>query len=306
MWSYIRGNLDAGLNTPFVQSLSPQNRDSLGRTDSGYIQHSGIIPATIHENKAATSSAAAPLPDLFVELSKRFQDAEEQVSPSVILGAAADYSGEGVTSVRSRRVSGPLPTSVIPTKESHSQMFAYAYGQIEKERAFGFKDPSPDVHQEGQPDEVLFRKKRFEIELAFNELSLVLKGSGKKILSNVTGKLSPGRITAIMGPSGAGKTTFLNGLAGKSTNTRTTGKVLINGKPGSIYSYKRVIGFVPQDDIVHGSLTVEENLWFSASYRYFCWTILMSYIRSVTIHKMLNDIALGSPPRFLSFSFQSI
>lgn len=97
---------------------------------------------------------------------------------------------------------------------------------------------------------------------------MVLKGGSRnKILSNVTGKLSPGKITAIMGPSGAGKTTFLNGLAGKATNTRITGQVLINGKLGSMHSYKRVIGFVPQDDIVHGTLTVEENLWFSASYR---------------------------------------
>jgi ABC-type multidrug transport system fused ATPase/permease subunit len=249
-----------------MQSLTPQNGDSLGRTNSDHIQHSGFIPATVsHKNIASTSSTAAPLPDLFVNLSKRFQDAVEQVYPPSILGAVADDSGEAVAPVRSLKlVSGQLPALVIPTKESHSQMFAYAYGQIEKERAFGFKD----ADQEGQPGEVLLRKKRFEIELAFEELSMVLKGSGKKILCNVTGKLSPGRITAIMGPSGAGKTTFLNGLAGKSTNTRTTGQVLINGKPGSVYSYKRIIGFVPQDDIVHGSLTVEENLWFSASYRY--------------------------------------
>ena len=247
-----------------MQSLSSQDKDSLGRTNSDHIQHSGIIPATIHENKAATSSTEAPLPDLFVNLSKKFQDAVEHVSPSsTLLGTKADEQGEEVTPVRSRGVSGLLPTLVIPTRESHSQMFAYAYGQLEKERALGYKDPSSDVDREGH----LVRKKRFEIELAFEELSMVLKGSGKKILCNVTGKLSPGRVTAIMGPSGAGKTTFLNGLAGKSTNTRTTGQVLINGKPGSMYSYKRIIGFVPQDDIVHGSLTVEENLWFSASYR---------------------------------------
>ncbi|KAG0609196.1 hypothetical protein M758_8G165400 [Ceratodon purpureus] len=276
-----------------LQSLSPHNRDSLERTNSSQFHHSGIIPATIHENKAATSSTAAPLPNLFVNLSKRFQDAVEQVSPtstsSGILGGVPDYSGE---LVRSRKVSGQLPTLAIPTKQSHSQMFAYAYGQIEKERAFGYKDPSLDADQEGQHGEVLVRKKRFEIELAFEDLSIVLKGSGKKILCNVTGKLSPGRITAIMGPSGAGKTTFLNGLAGKSTNTRTTGEVLINGKPGSIYSYKRVIGFVPQDDIVHGSLTVEENLWFSASYRLPVNTPM--YEQVLIVERIIQALGLGS------------
>jgi len=245
------------------QSLSPQDGDSLRRTNSGVIQHSGIIPATIDENKATASAAAAPLPTLLLNLSKKFPDAVEPISP---IGEMPDDSGEATTPIQSFRVSGQLlPTVLIPTKESHSQMFAYAYGQIEKERALGYKDRSPGADQTG---EVVIRKKRFEIELAFEDLSLVLKGSKKKILSNVTGKMSPGKITAIMGPSGAGKTTFLNGLAGKSTNTHTTGQVLINGKSGSIYSYKRIIGFVPQDDIVHGNLSVEENLWFSASYRY--------------------------------------
>jgi ABC-type bacteriocin/lantibiotic exporter with double-glycine peptidase domain len=169
-------------------------------------------------------------------------------------------------------------------------MFAYAYGQIEKERAFGLKGQSPSVQdlepsllppktttaatsseqQQYYDDDamVVVEKKRFKISLSFIDLSLVLKGSGKKILSNVTGKLAPGCITAVMGPSGAGKTMFLNALAGKSASfSHTTGQVLINGHPGSIHCYKRIIGFVPQDDVVHGSLTVEENLWFSASYR---------------------------------------
>lgn len=147
---------------------------------------------------------------------------------------------------------------------SRSQIFQYAYGQIERER-FSL------MNVVGQKDyaEMLKGSRRPPIELVFEDLCLFLKGSGKKILSNVTGKLSPGRITAVMGPSGAGKTTFLNALAGKTTHSYTTGFVKINGQPGSIQAYKKIIGFVPQDDIVHGSLTVEENLWFSAKYRYY-------------------------------------
>jgi ABC-type multidrug transport system ATPase subunit len=69
------------------------------------------------------------------------------------------------------------------------------------------------------------------------------------------------------GPSGAGKSMFLTAVAGKKTYCNMTGQVLINGQAGNIHAYKRIIGFVPQDDIVHGSLTVEENLRFSANYR---------------------------------------
>lgn len=155
------------------------------------------------------------------------------------------------------------PSTVSEIRQSQIQIFAYAYGQIEKEKVFGSQDLEGGIEYGTQ----MITKMRPPIELSFVDLSLFLKGSGKKILSNVTGKLSPGRVTAVMGPSGAGKTTFLNALAGKATHSRTTGAVFINGKPDSIQSYKSIIGFVPQDDIVHGNLTVEENLWFSASYR---------------------------------------
>ncbi|GJM97345.1 hypothetical protein PR202_ga14265 [Eleusine coracana subsp. coracana] len=110
-------------------------------------------------------------------------------------------------------------------------------------------------------------KKRPAIEIAFKDLTLTLKGSKKKLLRSVTGKLMPGRVAAVMGPSGAGKTTFLSAIAGKATGCDTTGMILINGKMEPIRAYKRIIGFVPQDDIVHGNLTVQENLWFNARCR---------------------------------------
>lgn len=51
-----------------------------------------------------------------------------------------------------------------------------------------------------------------------------------------------------------------------------SGMILVNGKNESIHSYKKIVGFVPQDDIVHGDLTVEENLRFSARCRY-AWNL---------------------------------
>ncbi|KAG5006710.1 hypothetical protein JHK85_025252 [Glycine max] len=55
--------------------------------------------------------------------------------------------------------------------------------------------------------------------------------------------------------------------AGKARGCTMTGSILINGKPKSIHCYQKIIGYVPQDDIVHGNLTVEENLHFSARCR---------------------------------------
>lgn len=74
-------------------------------------------------------------------------------------------------------------------------------------------------------------------------------------------------MVAVMGPSGAGKTTFLNALTGRVYYADTTGDVRVNGQNVTIESLKNNVGFVPQDDIVHGDLTVRENLHYSACLR---------------------------------------
>ncbi|KAL0291072.1 UNVERIFIED_CONTAM: ABC transporter G family member 28, partial [Sesamum radiatum] len=110
-------------------------------------------------------------------------------------------------------------------------------------------------------------RSRPTIEIAFRDLMVTLKQKKKHLLRSVTGEIRPGRITALMGPSGAGKTTLLSALAGKTVGCSIAGLILINGKVESIRSYKKIVGFVPQDDIVHGNLTVEENIWFTANCR---------------------------------------
>lgn len=62
----------------------------------------------------------------------------------------------------------------------------------------------------------------------------------------------------MLGPSGCGKTTLLNVLCGKVTNGVSKGRITVNGVPGIPLSRLRnVMGFVPQDDIVHEDLTVK-------------------------------------------------
>lgn len=110
------------------------------------------------------------------------------------------------------------------------------------------------------------KRKTEPISVAFEDMGLKLH-NGATVLAGVTGEFPEGRLCAVMGPSGAGKTTFMNVLCGKATYGTMTGKVLINGEPGSISDYKSVMGFVPQDDIVHENLTVSEQISFSAQLR---------------------------------------
>lgn len=150
---------------------------------------------------------------------------------------------------------------------TNSQIFKYAYAQLEKEKALQEKNQNltfSGVIAMATNPEV---RKRPTIEVSFRGLTITLKGKNKHLLRCVTGKILPGRVTAVMGPSGAGKTTFLSALAGKTHGCKISGVILINGVNESIHSYRKIMGFVPQDDIVHGNLTVEENLWFSARCR---------------------------------------
>ncbi|KAI1380182.1 hypothetical protein F4677DRAFT_252994 [Hypoxylon crocopeplum] len=106
---------------------------------------------------------------------------------------------------------------------------------------------------------------RFGLSFAYSDLSFQPKGSARPILQNVTGSIDRGSLTAVMGGSGAGKSTFVNVLMGKITNTG--GAVMINNVPGKIKRYKKLIGYVPQDDIVLPELTVYENILHSARIR---------------------------------------
>ncbi|KAJ3191813.1 hypothetical protein HK101_007396 [Irineochytrium annulatum] len=102
------------------------------------------------------------------------------------------------------------------------------------------------------------------MDFSFEGLGLTLPG-GKSILKGVSGRIRSGRMTAIMGPSGAGKTTFMNVLMGKAK--RTGGELRINGVTAELAAYKRIIGYVPQEDIMHRELTCMENIHYSAKCR---------------------------------------
>ena len=90
---------------------------------------------------------------------------------------------------------------------------------------------------------------------------------GKKILHDVTFSVLPGELVAIVGGSGAGKTTLMDAISG--VRRATSGDVRYNGRDyyENMALYRSVLGYVPQDDIIHTELPLRVTLRYAARLR---------------------------------------
>ena len=92
------------------------------------------------------------------------------------------------------------------------------------------------------------------------------RGGSQRILEDISLTVLPREFVAVVGSSGAGKTTLLNALIGYRPGK---GKVRLNGRDfyAEYEKYRSQLGFVPQNDILHMTLTVEKALDYAARLR---------------------------------------
>lgn len=122
------------------------------------------------------------------------------------------------------------------------------------------------IHLDDSDDEALkLMADHKPAALQFENVSYSL--NGKEILNSLRGVAHPGEITAIMGASGAGKTTFLDILARKNKRGEVGGDFFVNGEKVSNVDFKAVVGFVDQEDTMLPTLTVHETILNSALLR---------------------------------------
>jgi ABC-type multidrug transport system ATPase subunit len=91
---------------------------------------------------------------------------------------------------------------------------------------------------------------------------------GKQILHGISGSIPPAELIAVMGSSGAGKTTFLNALAMQLNGGGVMGgRVMINGEVMTRALFRKYCGYVRQDDVLLPNLSVRETIEFYADLR---------------------------------------
>ncbi|CAI5716007.1 unnamed protein product [Peronospora destructor] len=121
--------------------------------------------------------------------------------------------------------------------------------------------------------EVKEREKNFiPVTLAFQDLWYSVPNTKKPkemmdLLKGVSGFAMPGSVTALMGASGAGKTTLMDVIAGRKTDGTIKGKILLNGYEANDLAIRRCTGYCEQMDVHSEASTFREAFTFSAFLR---------------------------------------
>ncbi|GAB0089477.1 ATP-binding cassette sub-family G member 1 [Sergentomyia squamirostris] len=130
------------------------------------------------------------------------------------------------------------------------------------------------------------------LNISFHNLSYTAGGGGKEkkeILKHLSGCFRSGRLCAILGPSGAGKTSLLNILSGFRKPTEDS-SLLVNGKNVADGFIRRKSSYIPQDQSHLGKLTTNETLGYAAELK------LPSFVtkdeKQRTIAKVIQSLGL--------------
>jgi len=109
------------------------------------------------------------------------------------------------------------------------------------------------------------------VNLTFKDIHYTVTASTSdeklELLKGIDGYIEGGKMTALMGSSGAGKTTLMDVLALRKSSGEIEGEVCLNGHPQESNSFRRCAGYVEQFDTQTPELTIRETVMFSAKMR---------------------------------------
>lgn len=123
------------------------------------------------------------------------------------------------------------------------------------------RTPSGHREQHVTRMQIVYQDLKYTVQVKTKKDGLV----SRDILKGISGVIEPARMTAVMGASGAGKTTMLNVLAGfVKSGVKVSGSIGVNGLPVTPDKMRQVSAFVHQEDVILQTMTVREAVLFSA------------------------------------------
>ncbi|XP_020269449.1 ABC transporter G family member 36-like [Asparagus officinalis] len=134
------------------------------------------------------------------------------------------------------------------------------------------------------PLSVTFEDIRYSVDMPQEMKAQTGDQARLELLKGISGSFRPGVLTALMGVSGAGKTTLMDVLAGRKTGGYIEGNICINGYPKKQETFARVSGYCEQNDIHSPHVTVYESLVYSS------WLRLPSEVNSETRKMFIEEV----------------
>ncbi|KAI7757882.1 hypothetical protein M8C21_029195 [Ambrosia artemisiifolia] len=136
-----------------------------------------------------------------------------------------------------------------------------------------------------EPHSITFDDVKYSVDMPQEMRDLQGTSEDKLLLlKGVSGAFRPGVLTALMGVSGAGKTTLMDVLAGRKTGGYIEGDIRISGYPKKQETFARISGYCEQNDIHSPHVTVYESLIYSA------WLRLASDVDENTRKMFVDEV----------------
>ncbi|GLJ52513.1 hypothetical protein SUGI_1117700 [Cryptomeria japonica] len=135
-----------------------------------------------------------------------------------------------------------------------------------------------------QPLSIAFQDIQYFVDMPVEMKQEGVTEKRLQLLTDVTGAFRPAVLTALMGVSGAGKTTLMDVLAGRKTVGYIEGEIRISGFPKVQETFARISGYCEQNDIHSPQVTVHESLLYSA------WLRFAPEIDSKTKKHFVNEV----------------
>ncbi|XP_040992884.1 pleiotropic drug resistance protein 2-like [Juglans microcarpa x Juglans regia] len=135
-----------------------------------------------------------------------------------------------------------------------------------------------------QPLSLAFNHVNYYVDMPAEMKTQGVDETRLQLLRDVSGAFRPGVLTALVGVSGAGKTTLMDVLAGRKTGGYIEGSISISGYPKNQATFARVSGYCEQNDIHSPYVTVYESLVYSA------WLRLASDVKKETRKMFVDEV----------------